>query len=325
MPWALISTGWRGSKGNSRPANAFHAILPRQTPIHGLTSESSAIRWLWQFAISAASGSRLRPRRSRGLQRTTLVMKTLRSRACLIIRLSNSPDRSPSKGIPVRSPPKRPGASPINATAAGTAPWPGTTRDRDFTRFGQRPHASIVSRKASNAAVADEDVVDEEEGVDERIRKGGSTQSVCTSDLSTAAASGAVAAEYPAMEYAPHQSAANGSLGQVMELAPQALPAHQVERIVGQIRPRDAPNTLCMAAKGARIDYAIGTAGVGIFNESHFDASRRRARSFRFGPVAFAPILDGRGRLAKRLHHNCSSSSTARNSVSLSACALFLP
>src|SRR5581483_1518799 len=69
-----------------------------------------------------------------------------------IIRRSSSPERSPLKGSPVRSPPRRPGASPTKATVAGTAPSPGTTRERHLTSAAHRAHPWIAARSASSTA-----------------------------------------------------------------------------------------------------------------------------------------------------------------------------
>ena len=119
--------------------------------MRGRASSSSASRCVRQFAISRRLGSRFRPRSSRGLHRTRLVIKTRRIAALRIIRRSKSPERSPLNVIPVRSPPKRPGAIPTNATVAGAAPWPGTTRERHRTSAGHRSHPRIAARNASSA------------------------------------------------------------------------------------------------------------------------------------------------------------------------------
>ena len=79
-------------------------------------------------------------------------MKTRRNRARWIMRCSRSPDRSPVNGIPVRSPPKRPGASPTNATAAGAAPSPGTTRERHRTSDGHSAHSLIDARNCAKGS-----------------------------------------------------------------------------------------------------------------------------------------------------------------------------
>jgi hypothetical protein len=55
----------------------------------------------------------------------------------------------------VRSPPKRPGAIPTNATAAFTAPAPGTTRERQDTNAAHRTHESIELCNSANRACAD--------------------------------------------------------------------------------------------------------------------------------------------------------------------------
>src|SRR5260370_36904615 len=88
-------------------------------------------------------------------------MKTRRNRARRIMRCSRSPDRSPVNGIPVRSPPKRPGASPTNATAAGAAPSPGTTRERHRTSEGHSAHSLIDARNRSKGSRKSGLMVDE--------------------------------------------------------------------------------------------------------------------------------------------------------------------
>ena len=74
-------------------------------------------------------------------------------------RRSISPERSPENGIPVRSPPKRPGAIPMNITRARASPLPGTTRDRQRASAGHRVQPSIevlsVSRRPAAAAAGD--------------------------------------------------------------------------------------------------------------------------------------------------------------------------
>jgi hypothetical protein len=82
--------------------------------------------------------------------------------------------------------------------------------------------------------------------------------------------SGAVAAEHSPMEDAPDQTAADATLGYLMELAPQTFAAHQVQGSIAsvsrQIRPCHTPNAFSALAARARIDNAIGAAGVGEFD-----------------------------------------------------------
>lgn len=81
-------------------------------------------------------------------------MNTRLSPARPIIRCSIAPERSPVNGMPVRSPPKRPGAIPTNITRARASPLPGTTRDRHRTSAGHRMHPSIKARSVSSAKFA---------------------------------------------------------------------------------------------------------------------------------------------------------------------------
>jgi hypothetical protein len=141
----------RGMKGASRPASSFHAIRPRQATTRGRAIDNSARRCSRHLATSSAVGSRLRPRASRGLHRTRLVMKTRSIPERSIIRRNNCPERSPLNGIPVRSPPSRPGAIPTNTTSAGTTPSPGTTRDRHRTNASQRLQSCIEARNRRSA------------------------------------------------------------------------------------------------------------------------------------------------------------------------------
>src|ERR1700677_3328002 len=100
--------------------------------------------------------------------------------------------------------------------------------------------------------------------------QGGCEVGACPGGPGAIALSGTVAAEYPAVEDAPDQAAADAALGYLMELAPQTFAAHQVKwNIAGvsrQIRPCHAPHPFRAAAARARIDYAIGTARVGEFD-----------------------------------------------------------
>src|SRR5690242_14723357 len=79
-------------------------------------------------------------------------MKAPSMPARAIIARSKLPERSPENGIPLRSPPKRPGAIPTNITDAGAAPWPGTTRERHRTNAAHLRQSSIEARNASSAA-----------------------------------------------------------------------------------------------------------------------------------------------------------------------------
>jgi hypothetical protein len=109
-------------------------------------------------------------------------------------------------------------------------------------------------------------IVDE---VDERVGENGATLTGWRPDVRTIAASADIAAEHAAMENSPDQSAPDDSLRYLMELAPQALAAYQVQRIVGQAGPGDAPHAFRSAAARAWIDNSIRAAGVGEFDESH--------------------------------------------------------
>jgi hypothetical protein len=128
---------------------------------------------------------------------------------------------------------------------------------------------SIDSRNAPNAATGCEGRVANEEE-EQMAGEGGCEFVACRRGLSAVELSGAVAAEHPAMEDAPDEAAADAALGYLMEFAPQAFAAHQVQwgiaGVMGQIRPCYAPHAFRDAATHAGIDYAIGTAGVGEFD-----------------------------------------------------------
>lgn len=211
----------------------------------GCASASSASRWARQLAISSALGSRFRPRASRGLHRTRLVMKTRRNRARWIMRCSRSPDRSPVNGIPVRSPPKRPGASPTNATAAGAAPSPGTTRERHRTSEGHSAHSLIDARNRSKGS-----------------RKSGLRVDGSVRNLST----GMVVE--PMRENFPDEFAAQVAFRDIVELAPHAAAAQQVKLFLRHVRPRDAPDALRPSALFTRINQLTGC-GKCRFDQAH--------------------------------------------------------
>ena len=172
-------------------------------------------------------------------------MKTRRNRARWIIRCSRSPDRSPVNGIPVRSPPKRPGASPTNATTAGAAPSPGTTRERHRTSDGHIAHSLIDARncpKGSRKSVL---------RVDARVR-----------NLSTGTVGD------PMLEDFSDEFAAQVAFRNLVEFAPHTAAAKQVKFFRRHVGPRDAPDALRPSALFTRINQLAGC-GECRFDQAH--------------------------------------------------------
>jgi hypothetical protein len=172
-------------------------------------------------------------------------MKTRGNRARWIMRCSRSPDRSPVNGIPVRSPPKRPGASPTNATAAGAAPSPGTTRERHRTSAGHRAHSLIDARNRSKGS-----------------RKLGLRVGESVRNLSTRTVVD------PMLEDFPDEFAAQVAFRGIVELAPHAAAAQQVKFFRRHVGPRDAPDALRPSASFTRINQLTGC-GKCRFDQSH--------------------------------------------------------
>jgi hypothetical protein len=116
--------------------SALSATLPKEITTSGSTRSIVLRRNDEQFEISVELGDPLLPLRSRGLQRIVFVMKT--SHRCHLMAPSSSsnrsPVRSPKRGIPVFSAPRRPGASAMNIILAFHGPFgsPKTRRESDM-------------------------------------------------------------------------------------------------------------------------------------------------------------------------------------------------
>lgn len=172
-------------------------------------------------------------------------MKTRRNRARWIMRCSRSPDRSPVNGIPVRSPPKRPGAIPTNATAAGAAPAPGTTRERHRTSDGHSAHSLIDARNCCKGSRR------------LGLRVGESVRTLSTDTVVD-----------PMREDFSDEFAAQVAFRDLVELAPHAAAAQQVKLFLRHVRPRDAPDALRPSALFTRINQLTGC-GKCRFDQAH--------------------------------------------------------
>ena len=140
-------------------ARALSATLPKEMTRRGFTMSIVLRRNGEQFRISVRVGELLLPSRSRGLQRTAFVMKTSHRCHCMARKSSSkrSPVRSPKRGIPVLSAPRRPGASATNRTLASHRPFNSlsTLRDADMREHRRQFCASRTSSSVGSRHVGD--------------------------------------------------------------------------------------------------------------------------------------------------------------------------
>ena len=140
-----------GSNGASRPAKCRHAIAPRHTMTRGCTIAISASRCLRQLSISSASGSRLRPRSSRGLHRTRLVMNASSMPCARDHRAQQFARAIAGKWNAGDVAAEASWRDANEHHARGTAPSPGTTRERHLTSAAQSQHSRIEACSVASA------------------------------------------------------------------------------------------------------------------------------------------------------------------------------